>query len=332
MMPPSSLLNSIRSALFGVAIGDSLGVPHEFKSREVLRHSPVTGMDGYGTHNQPAGTWSDDSSLTFCLAEALTNPKSDLDTICRFFVRWLKDGFWSARGEVFDIGHTTREAIERLSRGVPPQVSGSHSESNNGNGSLMRILPLVFVTHDSPITERFELTRQVSAITHGHIRSVIACFYYLEFARLLLDGMEKFEAYAMLQKTVREFLTSIKIHQTAIRDFQRLLDGDISKLSEDEIGSSGYVAHTFEASIYCLLTTGLFREAVLMAVNLGEDSDTTGAVTGGLAGLLYGVGGIPEDWIDQIARRDDIEDLAMRMAARVGGSICRDSDLNCINH
>lgn len=193
------MIDSIRTVLFGVAIGDALGVPYEFNSRDLMKRNPCLGMIGHGTHNQPAGTWSDDSSLTFCLAEALTEEEFDLSVLGQNFVRWMDEGYWSARGEVFDIGITTAEAIRRLENGIPALASGSYSEASNENGSLMRCLPAMFQIHNLPTEERFELTRQVSSITHGHIRSVIACFYYLEFAGLLLDGVDKFEAYHRLQ-------------------------------------------------------------------------------------------------------------------------------------
>lgn len=316
-----SMLESIHAALLGVAVGDALGVPYEFNSRSLMRENRCTGMIGHGTHNQPAGTWSDDSSLTFCLAEALTAEVFDLGIVGRNFVRWMNDGYWTARGAVFDVGITTAEAIRRLEDGVPAEASGSFSVDSNGNGSLMRILPLVFQIQNLPVEERFSWTRQVSAITHGHIRSVIACFYYLEFARLLLDGIDKFEAYRQLQKVIPPFLSSVGVNESEIQHFNRLLERTISVLPEDEIQSSGYVVHTLEASIWCLLTTDSFKDAVLTAVNLGDDTDTTAAVTGGLAGLIYRVEAIPSEWLEVLARREDIEELAKRMATRLGGSV-----------
>jgi ADP-ribosylglycohydrolase len=138
----------VKSLLFGVAVGDALGVPVEFISREKLRGTPLKDMIGYGTHNVPPGTWSDDSSLTFCLAEALTEG-FDLKAIGKNFVKWYYKNYWTARGKVFDV-------------------------DSNGNGSLMRISPLVFSMLDKPMDERYQITKQVSSITHGHIRSVIA--------------------------------------------------------------------------------------------------------------------------------------------------------------
>ena len=308
--------NTIKSALFGVAVADALGVPVEFKSREEIAKNPVTDMAGYGTYNLPPGTWSDDSSLTFCLAEALTQG-FDLNSIAQNFVRWYYDTYWTPHGHVFDIGIATRWAIDRLAQGENPESAGGRGEDDNGNGSLMRILPLLFYIMDKPIDERFDITHKVSSITHGHIRSVIACFYYLEFAKQIVEGKDKFEIYRNLQTEIPPYLTRRAVEPNETGVFNRLLQGDIHSLSEDQIHSSGYVLHTLEASIWCLLTTDNYREAVLKAVNLGRDTDTTAAVTGGLAGLLYGIDDIPKNWIAQLARKDDIENLIERLTKQL---------------
>jgi ADP-ribosylglycohydrolase len=306
----------IKSALFGIAVGDALGVPVEFKSRQTISKNPVTDMIGYGTYNLPAGTWSDDSSLTFCLAEALTQ-EFNLHTIGQNFIKWYHENYWTPHGNVFDIGIATREAIARLAKGEKPELAGGFDESDNGNGSLMRILPLLFYLLDKPINERYDITKNVSSITHGHFRSVIACFYYLEFARQIFEGKDKFEIYRNLQTEVFNHLTLLSINPREIAVFDRLLKRDIHNLDEDEIQSDGYVLHTLEASIWCLLTTDNYKEAVLKAVNLGSDTDTTGAVTGGLAGLLYGVRSIPENWLQQIAKYKDIENLAQQLSEKI---------------
>lgn len=306
----------IKSALLGLAVGDAIGVPAEFKSRTYFVEHPVTGLTGYGTHNVPPGTFSDDGSLALCLADALKHD-FNLQRIANNFVAWRHNDFWAARGQVFDIGLSTADAIERLRRGTPPELAGGFAESENGNGSLMRILPLLFYTYNKPVTDRFTITRFVSSITHGHIRSVIACFYYLEYARLLLQGQDKFTAYQAIKQPVAAHLRSIAVAPYEISLFGRLLEDDVYKLREADIKSSGYVLHTLEAAMWCLLTTDNYSDAVLKAVNLGEDTDTTGAVTGGLAGLLYGAGNIPADWLEALARRDDIENLAERMVAKL---------------
>jgi ADP-ribosylglycohydrolase len=305
-------LKNINAALFGVAVGDALGVPVEFKSRESISNNPVTDMIGYGTYNLPAGTWSDDSSLTFCLAEALTQ-NFNLNTIGQNFVKWYHENYWTPHGNVFDIGIATQKAISRLAKGENPELAGGFDESENGNGSLMRILPLLFYIMDKPINERYLITKSVSSITHGHIRSIIACFYYLEFAKQILEGKDKFEIYRNLQTKILNYLNNLSINPSELALFDRLLNGNIQNLDEDQIQSSGYVLHTLESSIWCLLTTNNYKEAVLKAVNLGSDTDTTAAVTGGLAGLLYGFENIPKEWIIQIAKQKDIENLAERL-------------------
>lgn len=304
--------NIYKDILFGVAVGDALGVPVEFKSRQTIAQNPVTDIIGFGTYNLPAGTFSDDSSLAFCLAEALTQEFS-LQKIGDNFIAWLNQNYWTPRGNVFDVGIATRQAIRRLQEGCSPELAGGINISDNGNGSLMRILPLIVYIKDKEFVDRYQITKHVSSITHGHIRSVIACFYYLEFARQIIMGIDKFEIYKNLQTEIPALLNSLSINPDEIKLFDRLLKANIYDLTEKEIFSSGYVLHTLEASIYCLLTSDNYKSATLKAVNLGEDTDTTAAVTGGLAGLLYGWETIPKSWLQQIARRHDIDDLADRV-------------------
>ena len=295
----------LKTILIGTAVGDALGVPVEFESRVILKANPVMDMREYGTHHQPKGTWSDDTSLMLCLAESMVKGL-DINKLSQKFIAWKNDNLWTPHGWVFDIGIGTRIAIERLEDGMSPELAGGFDEMDNGNGSLMRILPLVLHIKDLDIEQRYEWTQKVSSITHGHVRSVMACFYYLEFARKIISGKEKFQAYNELQSEVTMYFESRKINPLEIQKFSRLLFEDISKVEEDNIKSSGYVIDTLEASVWCLLTTNSYKEAVLKAVNLGSDTDTTGAVTGGLAGLLYGLEQIPQEWLQVIARKEDI--------------------------
>jgi ADP-ribosyl-[dinitrogen reductase] hydrolase len=317
----TSLSSAARAALLGLAVGDALGVPVEFQPRASRRLDPVTGMRAYGTHHQPAGTWSDDASLAFCLAETLIAGGDEADA-ARRFGQWYDESYWTPHGSVFDVGIATAEALRRLKRGVPPTASGGAGEFDNGNGALMRILPLAFRAHSLPVAERFELVRQYSSITHAHIRSVLGCFIYVEMACQLLVESDKQRAYQAMQHTVREFLLSMPLaSELEIRHYHRILEveyGDFEPqpllaCSEDEIKSSGYVIHTLEAALWCLLQHDTYATTVLAAVNLGEDTDTTSAVAGGLAGLAYGEAAIPAEWLQVLARRADIEDLAERL-------------------
>lgn len=304
--------NPYLSALLGVAVGDAIGVPVEFSSRAARKADPVTGVRGYGSHRQPPGTFSDDSSLTFCLAEAMTK-RLTMNRLADNFIAWANKGYWGAYDKVFDIGIGTRYAIQRLAAGCAPEAAGGFDENENGNGSLMRILPLVFHIKDLPITERYALTKSVSSLTHAHIRSVIACFYYLEFSRLVLQGQGKFQAYQELRIHLKPFLQQLEIDPSETGLFHRLLDSDIEQVGENDIRGSGYVLASLEAAMWCLLTSNSYEETVLKAVNLGEDTDTTGAIAGGLAGLLYGYENIPAEWLEVLARSEDIKDLAGRL-------------------
>lgn len=306
------MIEKIKGALFGLAVGDALGMPVEFRQREELKIRPVNTMRGNGTWNQPAGTWSDDSSLTFCLAESLTKGY-DLNDIAQNFINWMQHGYWGAHHKVFDIGGTTRFSIGRLTKGTSPLLSGAAMEEDNGNGSLMRIMPLLFFIKDLPIDERYARIKEVSAITHAHFRSVFSCFIYLELALHILEGLGAEEAYLKMKNEVLAFANQQGFSKQEMERFKRILLGDIKNENESAIHSSGYVLHTLEASIWCLLNTDNYASAVLKAVNLGGDTDTTGCITGGLAGLLYGYEDILTVWVDMIARKVDILNLCERL-------------------
>lgn len=306
MKNPTSQING---AIFGLAVGDALGVPVEFRSRTSLDENPVTDMRSGGTHNQLAGTWSDDSSLTFCLMASLKSGELDMHDIATKFLAWLRDAYWTPHGSVFDRGIATTNAILRFDKGMSPALCGGVDEHDNGNGALMRILPVAFITKTNSVKERYEIVKNVSSITHAHFRSVFSCFMYTEYARLLLTGMEKFAAYQSMIDEVKQFIANTDFNPKELSYFDRILNGKIHELSRDEVSGSGYVLHTLESSIWCFLTTDNYVDATLKAVNLGEDTDTTGAVTGGLAGLYYGIEKIPTEWVNALARKGEIEAL-----------------------
>ncbi|MCF6242492.1 MAG: ADP-ribosylglycohydrolase family protein [Bacteroidales bacterium] len=307
------LQDKIKAAILGLVVGDALGVPVEFKSRAYLSDYPVEDMMGYGTYYQPPGTWSDDSSMTFCTMQALLNGY-DLDNTAALFLNWMENAYWTAHDERFDIGITASESLYRYKSSKDAYNSGSKDEMSNGNGSLMRIMPMAFFTLKSSVDERFQMIKEVSAITHGHIRSALACYYYVEFAIDLIQGNDKFDAYKSANNKFKEFIKNHQEYKNQIFHFDRLLNGEIHHLPEENVHSSGYVLHSLEASIWCLLNSNSYKETVLKAVNLGEDTDTTAAIAGGIAGLAFGIDSIPELWLDRLARREDIEYLCERFA------------------
>ena len=288
--------------ILGVAVGDALGVPVEFKARGTFH---VTGMQGYGTHNQPAGTWSDDTSLTLALADNLLvgGDKPDLESIAWGFIEWYDNAAYTPHGKVFDIGNATAKAIKRLKEGVDPEKAGGAGERDNGNGSLMRIAPLTFYMYGiRKAEERFRIVRDVS---------VAACYIYLEMLNKLRMGRKKQEAYTELRE---DFARGVLfIGKETLAKFVRILENDISTLPEKDIRSSGFVIDTLEAAFWCFLTTDNYKDAVLKAVNLGDDTDTTGAVTGALAGLAYGLESIPQEWREQLAAYDEVRRIAVKM-------------------
>jgi ADP-ribosyl-[dinitrogen reductase] hydrolase len=307
----SSSSEMAAAGLIGLAVGDALGVPVEFSDRARLQENPVTGMRAFGVHHQPAGTWSDDSSLTFCLGESLAEKGIDYQDQGRKFVAWWFESHWTPHGRVFDVGNTTRYAIIRLQNGIPPLDAGPVDESSCGNGSLMRILPLaVFLANATP-QERLLRTCEASRLTHGHPRCKFACAFYVEVAAALVRG-ESLEqgiaqAIALLQPIIQ------KQYPNEIVTFAKIFSPTLASLPESEISGSGYVIHCLEASLWCALRAQSYADGVLAAVNLGQDTDTTGAVTGGLLGLRFGLAGIPSEWQVQLARRTDILALCERL-------------------
>jgi ADP-ribosylglycohydrolase len=310
--------NLPRDAILGVVVGDALGIPVEFMSRERLKTEPVTDMIGYGTYNQPPGTWSDDSSLTLCLADELSK-EFNLRNIAYSFVNWLYYAHWTPYNEIFDVGNTTEAAIRRLEDGVSPQYSGETGVTTNGNGSLMRILPLLFYVYSiEDDLERYEVIRKVSAITHAHPRSTLSCYYYLEFARFILQNYSSADAYQKASVNFLDLAQTLNISEDDLRQFERLTNGRIAELSEQQIYTDTYVIYTLEAATWCILNTSNYKDAVLKAVNLGKDTDTTAAVTGGVAGLIYSAEAIPQEWLNKITKLEDIEDVAERLGKAFG--------------
>lgn len=229
------------------------------------------------------------------------------------FIRWYRGGYCTPFSQSFDIGNATRESMERLMRGISPLEAGPSHEHSNGNGSLMRILPAaMYFAHQSD-EEMIDKVCKISKITHGHPRSQLGCALYALFVKELLLGKSSKEAYQNLQRKGKAVFKGSELEGELIA-YRRLLDGTLPQCQEKEIESSGYVVHTLEAAVWCLLTTQSSQEALLKAVNLGLDTDTVGAVTGGLAGVYYGLAGIPEEWKAQIIKCADIMDLSREFA------------------
>ena len=306
------------NGIMGVVVGDALGCPVQFESRDEVARHPVTGMRGYGTFNLPEGSWTDDSSLTIALLESIRRVgEIDLDDIMGNFMKWLYDGEFTPYGESYDIGRGTMQAINRYRKNRKAKKCGGDEEWNNGNGSLMRIMPACIyctVMESSGMysdRDAIDAIHSVGGLTHAHIRSNIACGLYFFMAKYILfrEGS--------LQERIQEGLTQgFAFYKSYLADkenlhyYDRLKDLEAFKsLPADKIKSTGYVVDALEAAVWSLITTDSFDQALLKAVNLGDDTDTVGAIAGGLAGLYYGYDSIPEDWLSAIKRREWIEEM-----------------------
>ena len=305
--------SKVRAGIIGHAIGDALGVPVEFTSRSQLACHPIRDMKGFGTHGMPAGTWSDDTSMEIALLQSLINKGSfDYKDIMDNFCKWLDDDEFTATGRAFDIGGTCAGAIRNYRIGISPLECGEKGERSNGNGSLMRILPVAYVCYDNSIVgnDRYELVRKVSSLTHAHEISVLGCFFYIIFICCLLNGDSPAVAYRKAQQENYSMFSD-----SAREAYHRILAEDITGYNEDDISSSGYVLSSLEASLWCLLTTDNYKEAVLKSVNLGSDTDTVGAITGSMAGIYYGYDAIPCEWIEKLQRSEYLLNLCDQFAS-----------------
>ncbi len=271
-------MRTLRDAVYGLAVGDALGLPVQFEDRDSYH---IDGMVGHGTFDLPAGSWSDDTSLTLATCDSIrrNDGKINLESIYRQFRQWLFLGKYTPCGYAYDIGGTCMAAIS--------DGKGQTDEWSCGNGSLMQIIPLAFVEN---ITD--QEIRDVSAITHANPRCMEGCVYYVRIAQGLLEGRDLCELIEEIVPAGSEYF----------------MLREIECLDRDEIKSSGYIIDTFEAAVWCLLTTSSYRECLLKAVNLGHDTDTVGTVAGGLAGIIYGYDAIPVEWIDALQAKEKIEE------------------------
>lgn len=303
--------------VMGVVTGDALGCPVQFVPRSELAKGPVDDMEGYGTYNMPEGTWTDDSSMTLALLVSIREKgRIDLPDVMYRFAQWLTKGEYTPFGESFDIGHGTMSAILRYLKNPDITKCGGTTEQDNGNGSLMRIMPACLYGYEMSKRgmmdeEAVKLIHQVAGLTHNHLRGQIACGLYYFMICAILD--EEGTQLERLQKGLDRgfhFYEQDPGNERELAYYNRLRDLELfAQLPDKDIRSTGYVVDTIEAAVWSFLTTKDFETCELKAVNLGDDADTVGAIAGGLAGLYYGYGAIPEAWLVVLQRRKWIEDL-----------------------
>ncbi|KRM71442.1 ADP-ribosylglycohydrolase family protein [Lacticaseibacillus brantae] len=300
----------IKHLITGSMVADALGVPVEFQPRQSVA---VSGMTGYGTYNQPPGTWSDDSSLTLILMANLTEG-GDLEDLFRKMVRYVENGDYTPFGQMFDIGVTTQKAIDNFRARVAPLDCGDPSEFANGNGAIMRLAPLAITLLDQvDLVARIAAIHDYTVITHAHPRSVVASVIYCELLRELFLGQSLASALAIAMNRAEE------VNQTdELMHFSRLRDGSFVALPESVIASDGYVVHSLEAALWANFQAETFETVVLKAVNLGNDADTVAQ----LAAIIFLSGHpeapIPSDWLKTLVTTPQADQITADFAQAFG--------------
>ena len=296
-----------RDGIIGLAIADAMGVPLEGMTRDILLNQPVVEMMGNLANNMPKGSFSDDTSLTLATVDAIIQKgKIDTKEIANNFLRWATEGAYTPTGVAFGIGSTTNEAIDRISEGIKPEKCGLKESKNNGNGSLMRMCPIVYYCYSKRYNSKkvLDVVTKVSSITHANEISILACFIYVMFGIELLEQRDFYSAYQRIRT-----LNYSKFSEEALSKFERILVKDIRTLSVEDIKSTGYVVDTLEATLWLLFNTESYNQAVIGAINLGGDTDTIGACTGALAGICYRLEKVNPIWRECLLKYDYIDNM-----------------------
>jgi len=312
-------ISLMKSGMMGLIVGDALGNPVQFMHRDRLKaRGPVTGMEAGGPYHTPIGAWTDDSSMALCtLASIRENGEVVPGDIMDNFVLWDRKGEFTPLGYAFDQGCTCLSAIDAYARTGDETSCGRTGEHANGNGALMRILPvcIFYVERCRNICTSddvaIESIHRVTALTHNHLRAQIGSGLYYFLVKSIIYGegtlMDRLQSgidhgCAYYRRDLRNL--------SQMMHYQRLFDlKEFAALPESAIRSSGYVVDTLEAAVWSLLQADNYHDTLLTAVNLADDADTVGAVCGGLAGLFYGYDRIPEEWLSVIIRREWLENM-----------------------
>lgn len=305
-----NLPSRITGSLFGLAIGDALGAPIEFSNPG--RFPPITCFKSGGPFNLPAGTWTDDTSLALCLAESLIEMKgfSPTDQLSRYW-KWYREGHLSATGHCFDIGNTTREALLTFHQTGDP-FPGPTDENTAGNGSLMRLAPVPLFYHNDQ-EKGILLSGESSRTTHGNVACIDACRYLGALIIGACNGISKDELLSPEFSPVEGYWERYPL----CPEIEEVANGSFKNREPPEITGRTYVVKSLEAALWAFYNGKDYQESVLLAVNLGRDADTTGAICGQLAGAYHGIEGIPDEWIQGLVRREVIDRITHELISTI---------------
>jgi ADP-ribosyl-[dinitrogen reductase] hydrolase len=308
MLEMSSLQDRYRGAMLGLAAGDAVGTTLEFKPPGSFK--PITGMVGGGPFGLEPGQWTDDTSMALCLAESLVVQQGfdPADQMSRY-VRWWREGHLSSTGVCFDIGGTVSSALARFEASDEP-MSGSKDPHSAGNGSIMRLVPVPLFYAGDP-EQAIVMSAESSRTTHGARTAVDACRYLGGLIVGALQGREKEELLSAYYAPLPDYW----MKKPLCPEIDAIAMGSFKNKEPPEIKGSGYVVQSLEAALWAFHRSHTFEEGCLLAVNLGDDADTTGAVYGQLAGAFYGAAGIPAHWREQLVMQETILQFADRLYA-----------------
>ena len=303
--------NNWTNGIMSVIVGDALGNPVQFMSRDkVMQRGLVTGMEAGGVFHMPAGCWTDDGSMTLATLDSiLQTGKIDPDDIMKKFIEWDRDGKYTPTGKAYDQGITCTEALYSYRKGKKWDRCGKTGENANGNGALMRIMPVCLFAAYQQFTDSLSdfkavmMAQHVTLMTHNHLRACTASGLYYFMCRELLRDNDGCSFRELLQKGLDAGVQFYQEHDLddELGHFARIRDLEaLAQIPSEQIRSSGYVIHTIEAALWSLVTEENLPDSLLKAVNLGLDTDTTAAIAGGLAGLYYGKAAIPEEWLQTV--------------------------------
>ena len=297
----------VKDGIIGLAVGDAMGVPTASTKRETLLAKPVVKMIPKISAGIPKGAWGDNTSLTLATVDAICKNGIDYTAMADNYIKWFTTNRYCSVKEAFGVEDTTLKSLVRYTQHLEEAYEcGSMDYFENNNASLTRCLPLAYYFSAHKISDKniYEVIKKTCCITHAHEIAILGCYIYIRLVMNLLKGNSKYTALTQIKK-----LDFSMFNKDCLDEYKRILVADISELEIDEIRSSSKVVDTLEAAIWCFMMSDTYKECVIATTNIGGDTDTIGAVAGSLAGIFYGYGNIPKNYLEDLRKKDYLSEL-----------------------
>lgn len=308
--------HQLKSAIYGLAVGDALGVPYFSINQEEMCPKEEISMIKGGTHDKPEGTWSDETSLTLILLDSLSDKRFSLKNLIENSLNWFEEGEYTIDSEAFGIEPQTLSILTQLSEGSSLRRVLREGDLNDGNSALIKILPLAFWLINEPsIKKRKKMIDDICSITNSDDISKLVCHYYVEFAIQLVNGNDMNLAYSETNRLMRKHYGG-KQHAHLLGAFEMILTTRIAWVDKTHIKADDSAIHTLEAVIWSLINSTGYENCMKRAVSLGGNTDTIAAVVGGLAGIFYGYERIPKRWLEQLRGKDILDGYIEKFSDR----------------